>query len=87
MEWMLRSAKELGIRGGTIVAASAGLEHQGKLHSAHFFELADQPQEVILAVTQQELDKLLELRAQQEGRIFYVKTPVEFGSVGKGSDD
>lgn len=51
-----------------------------------FFEPADQPQEVTLAVTQQELDKLFELLSQQEGRIFYVKTPVEFGSVGKGSD-
>lgn len=85
-EWILSSAKKLGIRGGTVVAASTRLGHQGKLHSAQFFEPADQPQEIVLAVMQEEMDKLMNLLAQQEGRIFFVKTPVEFGVVGKGAD-
>ncbi len=82
-EWLLRAAQSLGIRGGTVIPASLGLGHHGKLHSAHFFELADQPQEVIFAVTQQEVDQLFALLMQQPGRIFYVKTPVEFGALGQ----
>lgn len=85
--WLLDSARELGIRGGTLLAASEGLGHKGKLHSAHFLELADQPQEVIFVVTQEELHRLMALLAEQEGRIFFVKMPVEFGAVGKGSDE
>lgn len=34
--WILDSARELGIRGETLVAASEGLDHQDKLHWAHF---------------------------------------------------
>lgn len=86
-EWLLKSARTLGLRGGTVVAASMGLGHHGRFHSAHFFELADQPQEVIFAATQEELDKLFALLAEQDGRIFYVKTPVEFGAVGKDADN
>lgn len=85
--WLLDSARELGICGGTLVAASEGLGHKGKLHSSHFLELADQPQEVTFAMTQEETDRLMALLAQQDERIFFVKTPVEFGSVGKGADD
>ena len=64
-----------------------GLGHHGRFHSAHFFELADQPQEVIFAVTQAELDQLFALLAEQDGRSFFVKTPVEFGSLGKDADE
>ena len=34
-----------------LVAATEGFGHHRRIHSAHFFELADQPVEVIMAVT------------------------------------
>jgi hypothetical protein len=47
------------------------------LHSARFFELADQPVEVVMAVTEAECDAILERL-----RIFYSRTPIEFGTIG-----
>jgi uncharacterized protein len=82
-EWLMFTARELGLHGATIVAASEGFGHKGRIHSARFFELADQPQEVTLACTQEELDRLF-ARLRDEGvHLFYVKSEVEFGVIGE----
>lgn len=81
-EWLLLEAKKLGLTGGTLMGAGEGFGHDGKLHSAHFFELADQPIEVTIAASQADADRLF-LRLQEEKvNVFYVKTPVEFGMTG-----
>lgn len=82
-EWLMLTARELGVRGVTVVAASEGYGQHGRIHSAHFFELADQPQEVVMAVSEGESERLFE-RLEQEGvHLFYLKTPVEFGMLGE----
>jgi PII-like signaling protein len=82
-DWLIHLAKEMGLRGATLISASEGLGHHGRFHSAHFFELADQPLEVLMAVTSEESDRLFE-RLKAEGvHIFYVKTPIEFGFLGE----
>ncbi|MDE2047993.1 MAG: DUF190 domain-containing protein [Betaproteobacteria bacterium] len=81
-EWLLLTARELGLRGATLLSASEGFGQNRRLHMAHFFELADQPQEVVMAATEDEAARLFE-RLRSEGlRVFYVKTPVEFGVTG-----
>jgi uncharacterized protein len=81
-DWLVRLAKELGLRGATLIPASEGFGHQGRIHSAHFFELTDQPLEVLMAVTEDEAERLF-ARLRTEGvSLFYVKTPVEFGTLG-----
>ncbi len=57
-EWLIHLAKELGLRGATLVNATEGFGHSGKIHSAHFFELADQPQAVIMTATEQQATSL-----------------------------
>lgn len=82
-DWLLHLAQEMGLRGATLIAGSEGFGHHGRIHSAHFFELADQPLEVLMAVTAEESDRLFE-RLRAEGvHLFYVKTPVEFGTLGE----
>jgi uncharacterized protein len=82
-EWLIHLARELGLRGATLVAAGEGFGHHKRLHSAHFFELADQPQEVTMALTGEESDRLFD-RLEAEGvRLFYVRMAVEFGTVGE----
>ena len=77
--WLLEEARRLGIGGATIIPATEGFGHHGRIHSAHFFELADQPIEVTLAVSEAEAESLFE-RLRQEGiNVFYVKTPIEYG--------
>ena len=82
-EWLLQEARKLGVGGGTLTTASEGFGHDRKLHSAHFFELSDQPIEVTLAMSAEEAKRLFG-RLRDEGvKVFYVKTPIEFGVTGE----
>jgi len=81
-EWLVHAARDMGIRGATVIAGSEGYGQHRRIHSAHFFELAGQPQEVVLAVSQEEADRLFELLAREGVHVFYVKSAVEFGALG-----
>lgn len=59
-DWLVHLAQEMGLRGATLIAGSEGFGHHGRIHSAHFFELADQPVEVLVAVTAEEAERLFE---------------------------
>lgn len=81
-DWLVHLADELGLRGATLIPAGEGIGHDHRFHSSHFFELADQPLTVVMAVTSEECDRLFE-RLQAEGvHLFYVKTAAEFGMIG-----
>lgn len=82
-EWLLQLARDLNLRGATLVPATEGYGHGRRVHSAHFFELADQPLEVVLAVSENECERLFQ-RLRDEGvKLFYVKAPIEFGTLGE----
>ena len=81
-EWLLQLAREMGLRGATLVGAGEGFGHHKRLHSVHFVELADQPLEVLMVLSQEECDRLFARLAQEQVQVFYVKTPAEFGTVG-----
>ena len=82
-EWLLNLAMEMGLRGATAIAGSEGFGKHGRIHSAHFFELSDQPIEVVMAATEEEADALLERIRKENVHVFYVKAPVEFGVIGE----
>jgi PII-like signaling protein len=82
-EWLLLEAKKLGLSGGTLVGAGEGFGHDGKLHSAHFFELADQPIEVTIAASQSDAERLFDRLREEKVNVFYVKAPIEFGMTGE----
>jgi len=81
-EWLLDFARNCGVQGGTIIAGSESYGKDGHFHSAHFFELADQPLAVIIAADQVTTDRLFARLKQENVAVFYVKTAVEFGSLG-----
>jgi PII-like signaling protein len=82
-EWLLHLVQELGLRGASLHAGGESFARGGRVHSAHFFELTDQPIEVLIAVTTEEAARLFD-RLKAEGvHLFYVKTPVEFGVLGR----
>ena len=80
--WLIELARELGIRGATLIPAGEGFGPDRRLHSAHFLELADQPQEIIMAVTEEECDMLFSRLSAENISVFYIKTPIEFGVLG-----
>ncbi len=81
-EWLLQEARRLGVGGATLIAASEGFGHGGKLHTSHFFELADQPIEITMAVKAEDADRLFARLREESIEIFYVKTAIEFGTTG-----
>jgi PII-like signaling protein len=78
-EWLVKEAQTLGIGGATLISASEGFGHDHKLHSARFFEFSDQPVQVTMAVTEEESKSFFQRLRQEEIKVFYVKTPIEFG--------
>ena len=81
-EWLLKAAKEIGCSGATSFAGTEGYGKDGRRHSAHFIELADQPVQVMVAVTEEQLTKLFARINAVATKLFFTKTPIEFGSVG-----
>jgi len=81
-DWLLEEAKKLGIRGGSAFRAIGGFGRHGIRHAEHFFELAgDVAVEVELAVSDEEAERML-ARVRDAGiSVFYVRIPVEFGSI------
>lgn len=82
-QWLLELVQSMDIRGATVLTAQEGIGAHRRLHSARFFELADQPVEVTMAVSESECDALMNrLRAEPDLHVFYAKTPIEFGTIG-----
>ncbi|OZI30544.1 hypothetical protein CAL29_21240 [Bordetella genomosp. 10] len=83
-EWLLTFAREHGALGGTMFSAAEGFGQDGRIHSAHFFELADQPVGVTVAIAEDKGDAFIAALEQEDIDVFFVKTAVEFGRMGKG---
>lgn len=82
-EWLLQEAHKLGIRGATVMTAVKGFGHDGRLHSAHFFELSDQPLTVTMVLTQAQAERIIARLHEENIKIFFVKTAVEYGTTGE----
>ena len=82
-EWLLHTARELGVRGATIISGSEGFGKNRKIHSARFFELADQPQEVLMAMSEEEAVRFFDFLKEEGIHLFYVKSTVEYGTLGE----
>jgi PII-like signaling protein len=81
-EWLIHLARELGCTGTTTFAGVESFGRDGRRHSAKFLELVDQPIEIMMAVTEQQAAALFEKIKTTEARLFYIKTPVEYGELG-----
>lgn len=81
-DWLVHVAKEMGLSGATLIPGAEGFGHHRRMHSVRFIELTDQPLEVVMILSTEEADRLLE-RLNREGvHLFYAKTPAEFGTIG-----
>ena len=81
-DWLLNEAKELGIKGATVNVAQSGYGRDGVYHSAHFFEVGEQPLEIQMAVKVEECERLFSKIEEEKMQIFYMKIPIEFGITG-----
>lgn len=81
-EWLLQEAKQLGIHGATVINCAEGTGHAGAHHAAHALRLADQPVQIILAVTEDEAERILDAVRAGQVHVFYTRMPIEFGFLG-----
>ena len=84
-DWLVESARSLGVRGATAVVGAEGFGAHRRIHSARFFELAEQPVEVTMVATVEECERLFAHLRQHRVHVFYARTPVEFGTIGEES--
>lgn len=80
-QWLIGICEKLGIKGFTLVNASQGAGRDGKRHAAHFFELADEPVEIIMNVDEETCEKLFALLDEEKLGLFYTKSAIEFGTI------
>ncbi len=80
-DWLKEIAQQVGIQGITITNASKGLGHDGIWHSASFFELTDQPLEIIMIADEEACNKLFECLRTENPNLFYTKTTIEYGMI------
>ncbi|MDR3451236.1 MAG: DUF190 domain-containing protein [Rhodoferax sp.] len=81
-EWLVEAARSHGVRGATVFMGAIGFGRHGRMHSAHFFDLGDQPVEVTMVATEAEAERLFAFLKEENVRLFYVRLPVEFGTLG-----
>jgi len=78
-EWLIGVARELGIPGVTVFAGLEGYGHHRRLHSAHFFEVADEPIMIVMIMSAAHKDQLMARLAAAQTEIFHVIQQVEMG--------
>jgi uncharacterized protein len=83
-DWLLRSARTMGISGGAAFREIAGFGRHERLHEHSFFELAgDLPVELLFAMTDAECHSFFEFLTRESLSLFYIKSACEFGHIGE----
>lgn len=82
-QWLIEEAGKRGIRGATLTGALQGLGHDGTRHAINMFDISDQPIQATLVVSQKEAGHMFAHLEREKVRVFYVKVPVEFGTLGE----
>lgn len=78
-KWLLETCQKLKIKGATVSTHLESINHLGLHHSAHFFELADEPISVMLIVSEEEKDLLFNEIRKEKVHVFYCYHQVFFG--------
>ena len=82
LEAVIDEAHGLGITRLTRRAGEMSAGEDGHRHSAHFFELADRPEEVMFVLEPGMADRLVEAVAAAGIPVFCLRRPVEFAHPG-----
>ncbi|HGW8425704.1 TPA: DUF190 domain-containing protein [Citrobacter koseri] len=81
-QFLLDEAKRHGIRGATLNAGVEGIGHDGAVHAVNLFDLSDQPVQVTLVISEDEMEKMMINLKREKIKVFYVKISVEFDTLG-----
>ncbi|HJW43996.1 MAG TPA: DUF190 domain-containing protein [Geothrix sp.] len=83
-QWLLKEARRLGVKGGTVFKAIAGFGRHGLIHADSFIELAgDLPVEVTFMTSEEEAEQLLAFIQAEGLSLFYVRMAAECGVINE----
>lgn len=82
VEWIIEAAQAQGVIGVTVLEGYEGLDAHGKLHAAHFFDLADEPAVVMIVADEPVIDALLIALGKSGIELFYTRSAIEYGRLG-----
>ncbi len=77
--WIIGQAKQLGVGGATLFSGREGFGHDGRFHSENYFDLEDPPLQVAMALSAEECQTLMDRLRTSGVRVFYTKSPIDFG--------
>ncbi|HYW91785.1 MAG TPA: DUF190 domain-containing protein [Gammaproteobacteria bacterium] len=87
-EWLLETARDMGVEGGSAFRAVAGFGRHRQMHEEHFFELAaDLPVEVVFMLGEEHARELLETVERERLQLFHVRIPAAFGVSNNNAGD
>jgi len=75
-------ARELGIERMTRRVDTEGLGASGHTHSAHFFELADEPEELMFVLDGGEADALIRAVEDSGMHVFCLRRAIDYWTFG-----
>ena len=78
-EWLVDKAQVMGIRGATVLHGDESFGSDGRIHAARFFEQAEQPMLIVMVMSEEQCQGFFELIRTSGLKLFYTKTPVEYG--------
>ncbi len=79
-EYLLETAKKIGIAGGTAMKAVAGFGHLGKLHEEQFWETASNvPIEVRFFLSEELSKDLFHCLEKEQLNLFYSQVDAQYG--------
>lgn len=78
---VIGAAENLGITRMTERSDIEGTGEDGKLHSAHFFELADRPIELMYAMDEATATAFIDAVEQTGAPVFCICRPVQYGQL------
>lgn len=82
VDLVMEEAHALGITNSTQRVLSEGTGRGNVMHSALFFDLSDQPVELVFVVEKEQGDALVNAIMHAEIPVFCVRKQVEFGELG-----
>jgi len=78
---VVEMAIDLGITRMTKRSDAEGMGEDGKLHSAHFFDLADQPIELMYAMNESQAERFISAIEETGAPVFCICRPVYYGQL------
>lgn len=87
LDAVVRIARELGVTRHTRRTDAESVGAGGQSHSAHFFELADEPEEVSFILPGGQGEQLVRAVGAAGLEVFCVRREVEFFQLGAGAPD